>query len=185
MKYVIASDIHGSASACRHLMTAFEAEGADRLFLLGDLLYHGPRNALPDEYDPPAVIAMLNAISDRVSTVRGNCDCEVDQMVLNFPILADFAWVTVGDKLLYLTHGHHVTEDTFRQIGAGNILLQGHTHVPMAETVSGVLHINPGSTSIPKEGSVKSYLVLENGIFTWKNLNTREPYRTHMLEKQL
>lgn len=181
MKYVIASDIHGSASACRKLIEAFEAEKADRLLLLGDLLYHGPRNALPDAYDPQAVITLLNGISHRVAAVRGNCDCEVDQMVLNFPILADYSWVTLGERLLYLTHGHRVTEDTFRRIGAGNVLVQGHTHVPMAEEVAGVLHINPGSTSIPKEGSDKSYLVCEKGVFSWKRLETQETYRTYDL----
>lgn len=181
MKYIIASDIHGSASACRKLLERFSEEGADRILLLGDLLYHGPRNDLPDEYAPKAVIEMLNGVSDRVSTVRGNCDCEVDQMVLAFPILADYAWVETKGRLLYLTHGHHITEGTYKQIGAGNVLLSGHTHVPLCETVSGVLHLNPGSTSIPKEGSVKSYMTFDGVTFSWKNLENGETY----LEKQL
>lgn len=183
MKYLIASDIHGSASACRLLLERFSQEEADRLILLGDLLYHGPRNALPDAYDPPAVIQLLNSISDRISTVRGNCDCEVDQMVLTFPILADYAWIPVRNRLMYLTHGHHVTEDTFSQIGAGNILLQGHTHVPAVTEHNGVLHLNPGSAAIPKEESVKSYMILEDGTFYWKDLKTAEIYRTYTLKK--
>ena len=182
MKYVFASDIHGSASACRNLLTRFAEERADRLFLLGDLLYHGPRNDLPDEYAPKMVIEMLNGVRDRVSTVRGNCDCEVDQMVLSFPILADYGWLSLGDTFVYLTHGHHVTDDTFAQIGEGNIVLQGHTHIPLCEMKNGVLHLNPGSVSIPKEGSVKSYMVFDNGTFYWKNVETAEVYKTYSLE---
>lgn len=179
MKYIIASDIHGSASACRQLLERFSEEGADRLLLLGDLLYHGPRNDLPDEYAPKSVIEMLNGVRNRVSAVRGNCDCEVDQMVLHFPILADYAWVEAGNRLIYLTHGHHITDATYAQIGAGNVLLSGHTHVPLCETVDGVLHLNPGSAAIPKEGSVKSYMTFEDGVFYWKNLETAEIYRTY------
>ena len=181
MKYLIASDIHGSASSCRKLLERFNEEGADRLLLLGDLLYHGPRNDLPHEYAPKAVIELLNGVRDRVSTVRGNCDCEVDQMVLNFPILADYAWLQVGEKLIYLTHGHHITDETYTQIGAGNILVSGHTHIPLCKMVEGVLHLNPGSTSIPKEGSAKSYMTFDGSLFVWKNLETGEVY----LEKQL
>lgn len=181
MKYIIASDIHGSASACRLLLERFSEEGADRLLLLGDLLYHGPRNDLPDGYAPKAVIELLNNLAHQVSVVRGNCDCEVDQMVLAFPILADYAWVETAGRLVYCTHGHHITEATYTQIGRGNVLLSGHTHVPLCETVEGVLHLNPGSTSIPKEGSVKSYMVLEEGTFYWKNLETAEIYRTYKL----
>ena len=181
MKYVIASDIHGSASACRQLLNRFSEEGADRLLLLGDILYHGPRNDLPDEYAPKAVIEMLNGISSKVSTVRGNCDCEVDQMVLSFPILADYAWVEAGEKLIYLTHGHHITDATYQQIGAGKVLLSGHTHVPLCEEKDGVLHLNPGSTSIPKEGSAKSYMTFDGRTFLWKDLTTGETYQKKQL----
>ena len=112
MKYMIASDIHGSAYYCRAMLDAFEKEGADRLILLGDILYHGPRNDLPRDYAPKEVIAMLNAKKDALLCVRGNCDTEVDQMVLDFPILADYAVLDLGKKLLYLTHGHHHNEKT-------------------------------------------------------------------------
>ena len=184
MKYVFASDIHGSASACRKLLERFAEEKADRLFLLGDLLYHGPRNDLPDEYAPKKVIELLNGVRDCVCTVRGNCDCEVDQMVLSFPILADYGWLSLGDIMVYLTHGHHVTDETFTQVGEGNIVLQGHTHIPLWETKNGVLHLNPGSTSIPKEGSCKSYMVFENGTFYWKNLETAEVYHSLSIKKE-
>ena len=106
MKWMIASDLHGSAYYCRKMLEAFEREGADRLFLLGDLLYHGPRNDLPREYAPKEVIPLLNGKREKLLCVRGNCDAEVDQMVLEFPVLADYAVLPVGQRLIYATHGH-------------------------------------------------------------------------------
>lgn len=175
MKLMIASDLHGSAKWCRALLDAFDREGADRLLLLGDILYHGPRNALPEEYDTAAVSEMLNLRRDRILCVRGNCDAEVDQMVLTFPIGADYAILPVGGRLLYATHGHIFNAQTPPLLCPGDILLHGHTHVPAWEGFGADnLCLNPGSVSIPKNGSERSYMTLENGCFSWKTLAGRE-----------
>ena len=171
MKIMIASDIHGSALYCRRLIEEYEKEKADRLFLLGDILYHGPRNDLPDEYAPKKVIEMLNEKKDEIFCVRGNCDTEVDQMVLNFPILADYAVLAVGDRLVYATHGHVFNENNLPPLKKGDILLNGHTHVPKCTEHESFVYMNPGSVSIPKENSERGYIILENGVFTWKSLD--------------
>ena len=172
MKIMIASDIHGSAYYCEKMITAFEREQADKLLLLGDVLYHGPRNDLPKDYAPKKVIAMLNAIKDRILCVRGNCDTEVDQMVLEFPILADYCILTAGNKMVYATHGHNFNMSKCPPLQKGDILLHGHTHIPAwTEFGNENLYLNPGSTSIPKEGSQNSYMMLEDGKFEWKNLD--------------
>ena len=172
MKYFIASDIHGSAYYCREMLKAFEKEKADKLILLGDVLYHGPRNDLPKEYAPKEVITMLNPLSDKILCVRGNCDGEVDQMVLSFPIMADYAVLTVRDKLVYLTHGHYHNIEKCPPLSEGDILLHGHTHIP-AKTPFGNknFYLNPGSVSIPKENSAHGYMTLEENIFLWKSLD--------------
>ena len=171
MKWMIASDLHGSAYYCRQMIAAFEREGADRLLLLGDLLYHGPRNDLPEGYAPKEVIPLLNGLKPKLLCVRGNCDAEVDQMVLNFPILADYAVLPVGGRLVYATHGHVHNLKNLPPLAAGDILLHGHTHIPAwTEFGSGNLYLNPGSLSIPKEGSAHSYMTLENETFCWKTL---------------
>ena len=171
MKILIASDIHGSALYCRRLIEEYEKEKADRLFLLGDILYHGPRNDLPDEYAPKKVIEMLNEKKDEIFCVRGNCDTEVDQMVLNFPILADYAVLSVGERLVYATHGHVFNENNLPPLKKGDILLNGHTHVPKCTEHESFVYMNPGSVSIPKENSARGYIILENGVFTWKSLD--------------
>lgn len=176
MKILIASDIHGSAKYCKLLLNAFKNEKADRMLLLGDILYHGPRNDLPDEYAPKKVIELLNPLKDKLLCVRGNCDTEVDQMVLSFPILADYAVIPVGDKLLYATHGHKFGPDTPPPISKGDLLLNGHTHIPKCEDKGDFIYLNCGSVSIPKENSVHSYIILEDGKFLWKNLLTDEIY---------
>lgn len=171
MKIMIASDIHGSAFYCRELLAAFEREQADKLLLLGDILYHGPRNDLPKEYAPKEVIALLNALKNKILCVRGNCDTEVDQMVLEFPILADYCILYAGERMIYATHGHVYNMASLPPLQAGDVLLHGHTHIP-AWTKFGEenLYLNPGSVSIPKEGSAHGYMVLEDGNVTWKNL---------------
>ena len=171
MKIVVASDIHGSAWACRKLLEAFDREGAGRLLLLGDILYHGPRNDLPREYAPKEVLAMLNAIKKELFCVRGNCDTEVDQMVLPFPILADYCILESQNRLIYATHGHVYNLQTPPPLAPGDILLHGHTHIPANRTQDGLLYLNPGSVSIPKENSPHSYMTLENGLFQWKDLD--------------
>ena len=180
MKWMIASDIHGSAYYCRELLAAFEREGANKLLLLGDVLYHGPRNDLPREYAPKQVIEMLNGIKQKLLCVRGNCDTEVDQMVLNFPVLADYAILAVGERMIYATHGHVYNEQKLPPLGKGDVLLHGHTHVPKCVEHEEYLYINPGSVSIPKENSPHGYLILENGQLTWKRLDG-EPYMEYSL----
>ncbi len=171
MKLMIASDLHGSAYYVKKLMSAFAAEQPDKLLLLGDLLYHGPRNALPKDYDCMAVAGMLNGIKEKIIAVRGNCDCEIDQMVLEFPIMADYALMEWEGLTLYVTHGHLWNEETLPPMAAGTVLLNGHFHVPVCREHEGYLYLNPGSVSIPKEGKPGSYLVLENKTFTWKDLD--------------
>lgn len=171
MKWMIASDLHGSAYYCRKMLEAFEREGADRLFLLGDLLYHGPRNDLPREYAPKEVIPLLNEKKEKLLCVRGNCDAEVDQMVLEFPVLADYAVLPVGRRLIYATHGHIYHVKNLPPLAPGDVLLHGHTHVPAwTEFGQGNLYLNPGSVSIPKEDSPHSYMTLEGNTMQWKEL---------------
>ena len=173
MKWMIASDLHGSAYYCRKMLEAFEREGADRLFLLGDLLYHGPRNDLPREYAPKAVIPLLNGKKEKLLCVRGNCDAEVDQMVLEFPVLADYAVLPVGRRLIYATHGHIYNVKNLPPLAPGDVLLHGHTHVPAwTEFGQGNLYLNPGSVSIPKENSPHSYMTLEGNTMQWKELES-------------
>jgi putative phosphoesterase len=173
MKWMIASDLHGSAYYCRKMLEAFEREGADRLFLLGDLLYHGPRNDLPREYAPKEVIPLLNGKKEKLLCVRGNCDAEVDQMVLEFPVLADYAVLPVGQRLIYATHGHIYHVKNLPPLAPGDVLLHGHTHVPAwTEFGQGNLYLNPGSVSIPKENSPHSYMTLEGNTMQWKELES-------------
>jgi putative phosphoesterase len=162
MKFVIASDIHGSAFWCGKLMEVIENEQPDRILLLGDLLYHGPRNDLPTDYAPKQVIPMLAQHKDKIIAVRGNCEAEVDQMVLPFPCMADFAMVADGGVIFYLTHGHHASPDHLPPLEEGSIFLSGHTHVKMDEVRNGIRCLNPGSVSIPKDGS-NSCMVWDNG----------------------
>ena len=171
MKWMIASDIHGSAYYCRELLAAFERESANKLLLLGDVLYHGPRNDLPRDYAPKEVIAMLNGMKEKLLCVRGNCDTEVDQMVLEFPILADYAILVAGERMIYATHGHVYNENKLPPLQKGDVLMHGHTHVPKCVEHENYLYINPGSTSIPKENSPHGYLVLEGTHLTWKSLD--------------
>ena len=212
MKWMIASDLHGSAFYCKKMIKAFERERADRLFLLGDLLYHGPRNDLPEGYAPKQVMPLLNGMKDRLlllgdllyhgprndlpdgyapkevipllnglkpklCCVRGNCEAEVDQMVLSFPVMADYCILPVGEKLVYATHGHIYNKKNLPPLAPGDVLLHGHTHVPAWESFGdGNLYLNPGSLSIPKENSPHSYMTLEDSIFQWKELASGEVY---------
>ncbi|MBR6707226.1 MAG: phosphodiesterase [Clostridia bacterium] len=172
MRILIASDIHGSATCCSRLLNAMAREGAGRLLLLGDILYHGPRNDLPEGYAPKEVISLLSPLKERIFCVRGNCDTEVDQMVLPFPIMADYGVMTAGDRLVYFTHGHIYNLDRLPPLQKGDILLHGHTHVPACKPFGdGNLYLNPGSVSIPKEGSARGYMTLEGTVFTWKDLS--------------
>ena len=177
MKLLIASDLHGSAAWCRRLMEAWDREKPDKVLLLGDLLYHGPRNDLPEEYDPKQVIAMLNARRESILCVRGNCEAEVDQMVLQFPVLADYAWIAPGKVSILATHGHVFNPDHLPPMREGEILLYGHTHIPAWEQREGIRCFNPGSVSIPKAGSVHGYMTAEDGVFLWKTMEGETYHR--------
>ena len=171
MKWMIASDIHGSAAYCEKLLAAFGREQADRLLLLGDLLYHGPRNDLPQGYAPKEVIAQLSGVKDKVFCVRGNCEAEVDQMVLPFPVLADYCLLEQKGRVIFATHGHHYNLENPPLLQPGDVLLHGHTHIPAKDNSQGFWYLNPGSVSIPKESSPHSYMTLEDGQFLWKDLD--------------
>lgn len=171
MKYFVASDLHGSALYCRKMLEAYDRERADRLVLLGDILYHGPRNDLPEEYAPKTVIELLNMRKEDILCVRGNCDAEVDQMVLEFPIMADYSILVSGSDIIYATHGHIFNEKTLPPMAAGNILLHGHTHVPKYVEHKKYTYMNPGSLSIPKENSHHGYMIIEDGSYIWKKLD--------------
>ena len=171
MKLMIASDIHGSAYWCERLLAAYRREGAEKLLLLGDVLYHGPRNDLPRDYAPKRVIAMLNGMKNEILCVRGNCDTEVDQMVLEFPILADYCILFAAGRTVYATHGHVYNESQLPPLSKGDVLLHGHTHVPKCTEHEDYLYLNPGSVSIPKEDSPNGYMTLEDGVILWKHID--------------
>ena len=178
MKYLFASDLHGSRAAAEGVLARMAAEKADRLILLGDILYHGPRNDLPDEYAPKQVLAMLNERRDKIFCVRGNCDTEVDQMVLKFPMLADYAVLFLGGQTVYLTHGHVVNTQNPLAFRRGDILLHGHTHVPVCEDCGTYRYLNPGSVSIPKNDTPHSYMTWEDGTFLWRELESGAVYKS-------
>ncbi len=184
MKLLIASDIHGSAYWCSKLTEAFKAEKADRLLLLGDILYHGPRNDLPREYAPKEVISLLNPLKNKIFCVRGNCEAEVDQMVLDFPVLANYAVFPVEKRLIYATHGHIYNEDNLPPLCSGDILLNGHTHIPRCTEYENYIYMNPGSVSIPKEQSPHSYMTLQNGTFLWKDLDGGRIYNKFIIKDE-
>jgi hypothetical protein len=174
MKIMFASDIHGSAYYCRKLLERHQVEKPEKLILLGDLLYHGPRNDLPEEYAPKQVIAMLNEIKTELLCVRGNCEAEVDQMVLEFPVLADYMVMFEAGRMFFITHGHLYNKANPPMLKQGDLLIHGHTHIQAMEDCGGYLYINPGSVSIPKEGNQHSYMMYEDGTFSIRNLEGEE-----------
>ena len=176
MKLIIASDIHGCATAARKLVGHFYDEKADYMLLLGDILYHGPRNALPGEYDCAETAGILNSIYTKIWCVQGNCDAEVDQMMLEFPLTADYMQLPFGGKVIFATHGHHFGPDNPPPVGSADILMCGHYHIPEHYMIGDLLYCNPGSTSIPKAGSKPSYMTFDGRILCWKELDTGKTY---------
>lgn len=167
-KLVIASDIHGSVKYCKLILEAFEREGAEKLLLLGDILYHGPRNPLPDEYAPAEVTKLLSGVKEKILCVRGNCDSEVDQMVLPFPILSDYATVFADGVNIYLSHGHR----DIPPLLPSDVYITGHTHLPLNTREEGFLHLNPGSVSLPKDpNNTRGYIIFDAGTFYFKHLD--------------
>ena len=181
MKLMFASDIHGSALYCERMLEACRREGAEKLCLLGDILYHGPRNDLPDGHDPKKVTALLNAEKSHILCVRGNCDTEVDQMVLEFPVLADYAVIFVDGRTFFLTHGHHYSPENLPPLNPGDVLINGHTHIYKAEQVNGIHCLNDGSVSLPKLGRPRTYLTYEDGTFAIKQLETGETLMEYII----
>ena len=173
MKLVIASDIHGSALCTELLMQRVSEEQPDFIVLLGDLLYHGPRNPLPEGHGPMRVAELLNAHREQIIAVRGNCDAEVDQMVLDFPCMDDFAKLEDEGRTLFFTHGHVHSPENHPVLNAGDFFFSGHTHVKTNDMRDSVTYVNPGSTSLPKDGS-KSFAVYENGEVVLKGLENGE-----------
>ena len=180
MKYLIASDIHGGAECCRQLLERFEEEKADLLVLLGDLLYHGPRNELPADYQTKAVYEQLNAHAPHILCVQGNCDAEVDQMVLQFPIMNPFLVIRDSGLTIALTHGDRYNAHRLPPVQDPDVILCGHTHRPALEDYRSYVYMNPGSVTLPKDGSSKSYMTMENGLFRWKTLAGEEYRRFQM-----
>ena len=181
MKLMIASDIHGSAYWCEKLIEAWKAEGMPRMLLLGDLLYHGPRNDLPDEYAPKKVISMLNGMKNELFCVRGNCEAEVDQMVLEFPVLADYCVLPMGEHMIYATHGHKHGKNNPPPLMEGDYLFCGHTHIPTVEDCGGYTYVNCGSVSIPKNGSAHSCMLLDGNELQWIDLANGETWNKYTL----
>ena len=184
---MFASDIHGSAPNCELMLKRFDEEEAEKLILLGDILYHGPRNGLTEGYDPKEVSRMLNERKDSILCVRGNCDSEVDQMMLEFPIMAEYALLLLGDSITFnettafLTHGHKFNTENPPPLKKGDILIHGHTHIPTIDDSREYFYLNPGSVTISKEGNSQSYMTYENGIFTLKRLEDMEQVRNLLL----
>ena len=164
MKLLVASDIHGSLSAARMVINAFETEQADYLLFLGDALYHGPRNPLPDEYDPAEVANLLNTYADKIFAVRGNCDSEVDQMLLDFPITAEYQNIPLSFTRVFATHGHIFDSRTIpKSVVSGDLFVFGHIHIPILEANdAGILVLNPGSVALPKEGHPATYATISD-----------------------
>ncbi len=175
MRLMFVSDIHGDIVCAEKTIAAFKSEGAERLFLLGDILYFGPRNKLTENYQPQSVIALLNSYKDRIVSVRGNCDAEIDQMLLEFPIMAEYSYIFADGYSMLLAHGHKINASSASHLRAGEILIHGHTHIPCIEKFGeGNIYINPGSTTYPKENNPPSYMVYENGVFEIKHLDSGE-----------
>ncbi len=178
MKLLICSDIHGDLESAEKIFEIYEKEKAEKILLLGDILYHGPRNDLPKTYNPKAVISLLNENREKLLCVRGNCDTEVDQMVLGFPILADYIYLCLDGLSVLATHGHKLSPEAPPPLREGEILLGGHTHVPLCrELPSGNFYLNPGSVSIPKEENPRTYMLYSNRCFTVKSLDGEEVFR--------
>lgn len=170
MKLLIASDIHGDLDSAKIVINAFEKEKCDKILLLGDILYHGPRNDLPNSYSPKAVIELLNGYKNSILAVKGNCDGEVDQMVLNFPILADYCYLVLDGISVFATHGHLYNLENLPPLRKGEILLHGHTHVLCQKEFEDIVYLNPGSIALPKEGNPRTYMIYENKTFTVKDV---------------
>lgn len=171
MKLMFLSDIHGSVFYAKQALEIFEKEEADYLIILGDVLYHGPRNPLPKDYDPKEVAPLLNEYREKIIAVRGNCDSEVDQMMLDYPMMSDYSTVLYNKKRIFVTHGHVYNQINMPKLSKGDVLISGHTHIPVAEKNDEIFILNPGSITLPKQNNPNSYGVLEDDLFEIKDLD--------------
>ncbi len=174
MRLFFISDIHGSEYYLKKAIDRYEEEEADYLVILGDILYHGARNPLPKGHNPKEVIRILNNLSDKIIAVRGNCDSEVDKMVLDFPLMSTYSNLFLDGKRLFLTHGHLYNQSNMIDLEKGSSFIYGHTHIVRADYEDGIYFLNPGSIALPKEDSPHSYAVLEDGIFEIKDLEGKK-----------
>lgn len=163
--YLVVSDIHGAVHGAAAAEEAFHLHHADWILCLGDILYHGPRNDIPEDYAPKTVIEIMNRLKDRIISVRGNCEAEVDQMVLAFPCMAEYQIIPYENRRIFMSHGHIYGPDKLPVLSENDIFLSGHTHIHMAEKKNGIWLLNPGSVSLPKQSGPASYGILENGCF--------------------
>lgn len=170
MRYLILSDIHGSEAAVRKALGYFELLKADRILILGDILYHGPRNPIPNGYNPQGVVALLNPLKDKIIAVRGNCEAEVDQMLLDFPCMGDYVIIQDDDRLYFATHGHLYHPAALPSLTKGSVFLYGHTHLWQNEIQEGILLFNPGSVTLPKENREATFGFCDNGLFSIRTL---------------
>lgn len=171
MKYLLISDIHGCLPTLEQALRFFEAEHYDMLCILGDILNYGPRNRIPEGIDPKGIVERLNKMRDKIVAVRGNCDAEVDQMLLDFPIMADYALLVDGGHRLFLTHGHVYNEE-HRFPLVGDILFYGHTHLWKLEpTAEGGAVCNLGSITFPKGGNEPTFATYEDGRIDMRRLD--------------
>lgn len=170
MKIFFISDIHGSLYYLEKALEIYKEEGANFIVLLGDALYHGPRNPLPEQYNPQAVANLLNQYKDKIIAIRGNCDSEVDQMLIEYPMMSDYSIILYNNRRLFLTHGHIFNEANLPNLSENDVLVHGHTHVPVAKKHDKIYILNPGSTTLPKENNPNSYAILEDNLFQIKDL---------------
>lgn len=166
LKILFISDLHGSLPRTERALAVAKEQNVDSIALLGDALYHGPRNPLPEGYDPKQVAQLLNQWKHRIIAVRGNCDGEVDQMLLEFPIMADFSWILTDGHRMFLTHGHLWHPDSLPHLVPGDVFVYGHVHYPIAEEQNGIHIWNPGTVSLPKQGAQPGYGIYDSGVFT-------------------
>jgi uncharacterized protein len=171
MKIFFMSDLHGSLYYTKKALDNFKKENADYIVILGDELYHGARNPLPSEYNPKEVAQLLNEFADKIIAIRGNCDSEVDEMVLDFPMMATYSIILYDNRRLFLTHGHIYNEDNLPNLSGGDVFIYGHTHISKAEKQGAIFIINPGSITFPKGNCTNSYGVLEESTFKLKDLD--------------
>ncbi len=169
MKLFFVADIHGSSFYLKKALEKYKEEQADSLVLLGDFLYHGPRNSLPEGYNPKEVAECLNGYADQIVGIRGNCDSEVDQMLLQFPMMADYMVLFYNNRRIFASHGHIYHAEHLPSLRKGDIFIQGHTHIPVADKVNDIYILNPGSIALPKGGFANSYGIMEQDTFTIKD----------------